>query len=89
MNNYFLAIEENRHDIIIGVTGVHLTCVRAHAPFFSSQSSLFCRFVPAEGKQMGAAAVCGKNMKNVIELRGLQRVKCPDRRGDIMYDSLP
>ncbi|KAM3595439.1 uncharacterized protein V6R79_023540 [Siganus canaliculatus] len=36
---------------------------------------------------MASAALCGKNMKNVLEERGLKRVKCPERRGDIMYAS--
>ncbi|XP_031136325.1 uncharacterized protein LOC116036801 isoform X3 [Sander lucioperca] len=37
---------------------------------------------------MGSAAVCGENMKNVNEQRGLKRVKCPDRNENIMYGSL-
>lgn len=44
---------------------------------------------PTESKQMGAAAVCGKNMKNVIKQRKFKRVKCPGRREDITYASLP
>ncbi|XP_034091201.1 uncharacterized protein LOC117558858 isoform X3 [Gymnodraco acuticeps] len=36
---------------------------------------------------MDSAAVCGENMKNVTELRGLKRVKCPDRREDIIVAS--
>ncbi|XP_019204693.1 dr1-associated corepressor homolog isoform X3 [Oreochromis niloticus] len=37
---------------------------------------------------MDEAAICGKNMKNVFERRGLKRRKCPDRREDITYASL-
>ncbi|XP_039992945.1 uncharacterized protein LOC120795256 isoform X6 [Xiphias gladius] len=44
--------------------------------------------LPAGGKQMDSAAVCGKNMKNANEPRGLKRVKCPDRREDTMCGSL-
>lgn len=58
--------------------GVDVRCVRVLG-FFSGELLLKVN--------MDSAAVCGKNMKNVIEPRGLKRVKCPDRRGDIMFAS--
>ncbi|XP_034530852.1 uncharacterized protein LOC117806188 isoform X3 [Notolabrus celidotus] len=38
---------------------------------------------------MDSAVVCCKNMKNVTTPRGLQRVKCPATREDIMCGFLP
>lgn len=62
-------------------------CVFVWVCFFFFIQLHFFRISLTEGKQMDAAEVCGKNMTNVTGRRRFKPGKCPDRNGDIMYDS--
>lgn len=80
---------------LLGVTGIDLRCAcmcvyaRAGEYVCAFFSVTFFTMAPTEGKQMGATAVFGKNMKNVIKKRKLKREICPARRGNITYASTP